>query len=375
MTLKYSIESSFSGTQAFSFEDLLAKPNDTYMLWAKGGETITPSPYLWPSATITPFGGATTPDMFFYKFHNVKIVGPSIALREDKALFPAGSVPEYVSRWVAEGWFSDHFPVFAGVTQLGIREVETAFVPFHFNMSVYGHFLLEIVPRLFLIRELAARGYTYPIVLFSGGASWVQKLTETICPKNKIILYDRNTEALRVKNALIPPCGAQYYCLNANIRARFQFIGANAPLAKAPGERLFIVRNNPRSFRFLENHEEIRDICLRFGFKAVSPENYTWHEQAGIFRRASLVVGEFTSSLHNTVFCRPGTQVVALNRINDVQDAIAASFGHRVGYLMPEDGKPRIFSRNWKTRQDFRVSGVELAEKLKILCRPWTSMV
>lgn len=356
--------------QWVSLEQIVGTPGDTRVMLAKGGERVDAPPSLWPVASIAPFEGGNTTDMVLYKFQDVRVVGPGIVLRDDGALNPPGCVHPYVPQWIAEGWLAGRFQDFAEVTpDLPMLEMETAFVPLHFNMSVYGHFLLEIVPRLMVIRRLAEQGFRYPILLFGGGWPWIAQIMEIICPDNPIVRFDPRRQGVRLRNALLPPMGFhKTYLYHATMRESLQAFAAQAPVPEVAGPRLFIVRDKPTSFRFLSNHDALRDLCREFGFVAVAPEALTWPEQAGLFHQAEIVVGEFTSSLHNTVFCRPGTRVVAFNRMSGIQDAIGASFGHRTGYLMPPDGRVRQFERNWTERQDFEISVAELRERLESLC-------
>lgn len=366
----------FEGGKSVTLGELLQTPGDAQVVLAQGGERVDAAPELWPVASIAPFPGGNTTDMVLYKLQDVSVVGPGIILREGRAFHPLGTVPAYVPHWIAEGWIAGRFRHFAEVSpDLPMLDIETAFVPLHFNMAVYGHFLLEIVPRLLVIRALAEQGFRYPILLFDGGVPWIARIMTVICPDNPILRFDPRKQGVRVKNAILPPMGFdRNYIHHATARHSLQAFAASAPVPAGAGTRLFILRDKPTSFRFLSNHDALRDLCQEFGFVAVAPETLPWPEQAGLFHRAEFVVGEFTSSLHNTVFCRPATRVVAFNRMIEVeagiciQDAIGASFGHRTGYLLPTDGRPRVFERNWQERQDFEISVSELRERLDALC-------
>ena len=55
------------------------------------------------------------------------------------------------------------------------------------------------------------------------------------------------------------------------------------------------------------------------------------------FMRADIIVGEYSSALHNSLFAGP-SQVISLNWINHVQQAICYSRKQPLTIIMPEDG-------------------------------------
>ena len=360
----------FDGGQLLPLDRFLGVKGDTRAILASGGEKVVAMPPLWPGAEIEPYPGAITPDVAVYKLDNVTVVGPSILLRDEMALFPTGCYPVYVEKWITSGWLAGRFKNYCNPSDNApVLEIDTAYVPFHFNAAVYGHFLGEVVPALLAIKALQSEGLTHPILMPSGNYTWVADIVAQICPENPIVTYDPQRQIAKVAQAILPSAGAgPYFAVNKLVRNWFHDLARSAPEPELPHDRLFIIRDKGTSFRFLENHDELKDICLEAGFHAVAPEKLPWMQQVGLFHNSKVVVGELTSSLHNTIFCKPETRVLILNRIGRMQDGIGASFGHRNGYILPEDGRPRVFERDWKERQNFRISVEEFKDRLAILC-------
>jgi hypothetical protein len=66
------------------------------------------------------------------------------------------------------------------------------------------------------------------------------------------------------------------------------------------------------------------------------------------------------------MFCPPGTSVIALGRVFGIQSAIAACFGHSIGYVMPSKGNlsPQTHGAQ---RQTFEIDTRELKRRLDMI--------
>ena len=72
------------------------------------------------------------------------------------------------------------------------------------------------------------------------------------------------------------------------------------------------------------------------GFEIVCPEELSLEEQVALFAGTGLVIGEYGSGLHNTLFSPPRTIVGSVRYPNSVQTRIAALMGQDVVYLIPD---------------------------------------
>jgi capsular polysaccharide biosynthesis protein len=93
----------------------------------------------------------------------------------------------------------------------------------------------------------------------------------------------------------------------------------------------------------LDNEEEIEVALARLGFTVVCPELPDIPSQIGLFAKASTVVGELSSALHNTIFWPPRTAIVELNPLNNIQRSLSAALHHKLVTVAPDDGKLRRF--------------------------------
>jgi capsular polysaccharide biosynthesis protein len=82
----------------------------------------------------------------------------------------------------------------------------------------------------------------------------------------------------------------------------------SSPLSLPTGqihEKIYVSKGKWRAdrvdYRALTNEAEIRESLERNKFMTVFPEELSWLEQVILFSKAKLVVGEFSSALHNAL--------------------------------------------------------------------------
>lgn len=250
-----------------------------------------------------------------------------------------------------------------------VRRVRSpAFVVSHFNMRTYGHFLLEVLPKLFLVRELYSMGLRFPVVLPASLQTYI-KIAMAACPNVRWLIYDDRRERLHLSTALLPTVlssgSAHFHDIAI---AGFKTAALRLSEARRPtSKRVFLSRVNAPSFRKLKNEAELSAIARGFGFETISPETLPWSEQVAMFVGATHVVGEFSSALHNTLFCPPSAQVVCLNWWAPLQSALAVTAGHGIGYILPKDGVTTAFKPGWTEAQEFEIEPELFRERLASL--------
>jgi len=218
---------------------------------------------------------------------------------------------------------------------------ETCVVFMGHGISVYGHVLLEMILRLRLFQELGLR--KYKILVSDLAPPWVQRLLTTYLglEAEQIEVYSPERERLALRTAIIP----------TQLHTTEHFHPATRPLARlladeisrfeVPPElpsRIVVSRDryaNKRGVqRSIPHATSLWEWLEReHGFVIIRPEELTWAEQIHLFRGARIVVGEYGSGLHNTVFCNPNTIVASLGFLNFTQSAIGALFEQRQAYF------------------------------------------
>lgn len=244
--------------------------------------------------------------------------------------------------------------------------VKRAYALLHFNL-MWGHWLTEVFPKLFAARALRQLGVRAPILIPSNAPVYVAPIIRDVLPGQPLIVYDPATHQVAVEQLILPPMLQSFYVFHPFFGAALDLYARGArPRSRV--RRLFVSRAGMRTdyaYRELANEAEIEAVAAAQGFGVVRPETLPWRKQVALFAGAQVIVGEFGSGLHNTLFSPRGAKVVAINWIGDTQSRIANFREQDIGYVLPDDGQPRVFHQE-RTLQRFRVDPVEFRDKLAV---------
>lgn len=210
----------------------------------------------------------------------------------------------------------------------------------HWNSNVYGHWLLEGMPKVLLLRQIAHHLPPLRIALPNSLGAWVSAWIKQILPEAAIEPYDDGSSYLHCRTLLIPTLLADpvHHLFHPELGRLLATL--EPPVKSRNGRNLYVSRSAPSLYRQLSNQAEIERIAADEGLELVQPETLSISEQIDLFASADLLVGEFGSAMHNALFSPSGTKVLCLNWINGLQSRIAQLKQQRVGYLLPSDGVP-----------------------------------
>lgn len=165
---------------------------------------IPPRPMLWPCAGEILNGMHDLPDVVapeidLVVFHRAVAGGSGAQLKLDDAYVHADEAyPRYIRyRYehdiAADAW---RFDVPAR------KRLDRAFVITHYNY-VWGHWLTEMYPKLFLIRALLAAGVVAPLLLPVTAPGYVARIARELVPDLEIVTYYPRDEAVEVGTVLL----------------------------------------------------------------------------------------------------------------------------------------------------------------------------
>jgi hypothetical protein len=218
--------------------------------------------------------------------------------------------------------------------------------------DIYGHWLLDILPRVVLAKCLIGDLWSkIKVILPSDTPSFAKDILTKFFGLNysNVIEFTRWETKLRLRQLLVPSLVHREYFFHPTALLIYEqmFAAANvdstAPLPSSP--LLFITRkgflDKSRSFkRSFDNESEAFNRAERHGFITCSPEALCWPSQLKIFRQAKCIVGDYGSALHNGVFQQYPSRMLCFRPLNLVQSKIAALRGTSVNYMMPaSEGK------------------------------------
>jgi capsular polysaccharide biosynthesis protein len=172
----------------------------------------------------------------------------------------------------------------------------------------YGHFLVDVLPRLLL--DIEACPSDAPILLHKSAKEFGQAMfTVAGLDPERIVWIGRDPVSVErlfwpIPNTLNPLNHSPYIfpCLRGLV---------SAERVDERTRRLFIARQDA-STRRLVNDEEVFSRLEPLGFEAVSPGGMPFDAQVRTFAEASVVVAVCGAALTNMVFMPPGGIVIML---------------------------------------------------------------
>ncbi|MEZ7271865.1 glycosyltransferase family 61 protein [Sphingobium sp. 10 DY56-G10] len=325
------------------------------MLWNDGLTPLIQQRHAYP---------VETPAATIWAFDDVRVIGPCIpmifeGLEPDlkNALFPGYVVVKY-----EDPAFISH--VAPAATRS--RHVDRAWAVWNYNCIIYGHFLLEAVSRLLLIRSAYRDDPSLsdiPILLPANAPAFARRWIELLLPDFQIELKDAD-EDIFVGQLMVPNWG-KGYIYSDRVQNELNSLAAPYRTEGGPVRRIFVERR-VQSYRVLANADALRDIATGYGFEAVSPEKLSLEEQIALFADARYIVGEFSSAMHNALFSPAGCRIMALNYITECQSRIGNFRQHSVGYLLPAEG-PINYDPNIPGERHFTIDPALFEKKLKLM--------
>ena len=210
--------------------------------------------------------------------------------------------------------------------------------------QMYGHWLIDFLPRLHVLTHLGLRldrlTYLLPHNIMPFSRRWLSLLG---IADAQVRTYDTVTETCLIGRALVPTAfrgnGRASPLLAAAAAAfRTAIIGA-MPLPRT--RRLFVSRRQwGNASRSMVNAELVERRLRGAGFEVVFPEELAIAEQIRLFAQARIVVGEYGSGLHNSIFCGGGSLVIGFRGTEGhpgfLQSGLCEALGQDVGYVFCE---------------------------------------
>jgi capsular polysaccharide biosynthesis protein len=236
----------------------------------------------------------------------------------------------------------------------------------NFFKSIYGHWITDILPGLFLAKNLLP---ALNIKLLHSGAipefgrAMLEEFDQSEDLLADVVGLDGNAAHQIIS---MTPLRDHDYFHDRLLRKHFLAAVCGIPeRAQSPLESrlIYVSRRSwkdilPNS-RALTNRDEIEEVFRRSGYTIVLPERYSVAEQIAIFRQARVVSGESGSGLHNSIFMNPGGRVICIQsgRQNHlIQASLGSLFGQSSAYVIG-----RQENEDWNSNFSVHRSDVEAA--------------
>ena len=254
----------------------------------------------------------------------------------DKLIIEPELMPPYWRRLVFENPKSDP----GAEVNLPAREIDDACISaIGWGFDIYGHFIIEMLPRLLsALRLCQADGRKPKILLRSDSASWLKSIIREFLPVEKdcIVFFDPKRERVRLRQGIYPTYpyfGQGFHPMTKDLMDSIPGI----PSKTGPKEgHYFISRSlvpNVKGRRMCTNEPTLVEIAkTEFGVIPISPETLSWTEQIKLFRSAKSVTGLSGSALHTSIFAENDLIVGCIGLVNSVQTHIAGLRQQQMAY-------------------------------------------
>jgi capsular polysaccharide biosynthesis protein len=211
----------------------------------------------------------------------------------------------------------------------------------NWGVGIWGHFLIFMLPRLALARCHGIDLAQMPILMSVQTPAWQYAALRALfgLSDESFVTFNPRKERVRIDHAVIPeiPYRLDGFRPGAHeIFEEFRDQGLCAVESSAqPSNAVVLIDRRPyldksasykreaRNFESLE--AELRKHAP--DLLVIDPAHLSITEQVELFWNASMVVGEYGSALHNTVFGRAGQVVISIGKINPLQSHICKLMG------------------------------------------------
>lgn len=203
----------------------------------------------------------------------------------------------------------------------------------------YHHWMLDLIPRLDLLRRAGAQ---FDNVLIPPVRAFHRETLERAGVSSEAMIVLGPKSYLSLERLVLPSLPGQYGQAPASVCNYVRGLFA-AEIADRPQRRRLYVGRGDANRRNLINEDEVFAALQPLGFEAISMQGRTVAEQAELFASAEAVVGPHGGALTNLVFCRRGTKVVELfgpRYTPTCYWAIAATLGLCYLPLFQDNDKP-----------------------------------
>jgi hypothetical protein len=241
--------------------------------------------------------------------------------------------------------------------------------------TVYGHFLLEMLPRLHLLSKLRMFGRPLPIAVPNDCSKWVRNFVALYFDEAEIIYYHSKLQRVRAPCFVLPSMMMNDYAMHPEMNTAVEelvgrIVGPHEPPPDFP-RRIYLSRSHHfRTWRGIANEAEVESTLSDLGFLVIHPQELPLARQIALYASAECIVSEFCSASHNALFAPRGAAVFCISWLNNCQSRIAALRGQPLAYMEPSD-LGFIDPRKPRKERDFhfKIDCVELARQLDAFMR------
>ena len=232
------------------------------------------------------------------------------------------------------------------------------------GIHIYGHWLLDLIPKLYLAKKnnLLNSKILLPKNTPNYAFEFLKKFQVST---EQVFLYDYKKEVLECEKLIIPThCRTGLNGMNLDPIIGKCYLETFKP-KKAGNKRIYLSRAKfPNPWRKMLNEVEIQQILSKAGFTTIFPEMLSLQQQINLIQDSEVIIGEFGSALHNSLFGNSELTVISLcgNHIQDlIQHRVCGLRNQRSNYIYGES----LFKKDNRINADFFIESSIMHMALK----------
>jgi Glycosyltransferase 61 len=205
---------------------------------------------------------------------------------------------------------------------------------------VYGHFLLEMFPRLLLLARLRTIGRPVPVAVPIDGPEWLRAFIALLFDASETIFYDSTWQRLRAPCFILPSRLNDDYNFHPEMNAAIEdflgrVLGPRLPAPRPPAH-VYLSRSRFGGWHGIANEAEVERALIDLGFAVVHPQELSLPDQLALYAGADCIVADYGSAAHNALFAPRGAAVFCINWLSRCQSGIAALRGQPLAFMAPD---------------------------------------
>lgn len=275
-------------------------------------------------------------DISYYYSADLLVSGSGLLWHKDCLIASYDLIPRYWRRVIFSNKYSNPLREF----DLPVRVIdEPCISAIGWGFDVYGHVLIEMLPRLLAMSEIfRKKKILFKVLIREDMPAWACSMIKICLAINDddIIEFNPLIERVQLKEGYYPTLPYMGEGFHPEVSRLFDGVIENSLNKKREGN-YFISRSLsdlPKSGRICLNEHELSEVAEKeFDFKVIAPEKMIWSSQVSLFRNAESVVGLFGSALHTAIMADSNITIGCVGLINAVQTHIAALRQQRMGYV------------------------------------------
>ncbi len=300
-------------------------------------ETVPPVSHPFPNTNGRDWTSSSAPARVF-ELKDIDFwgrYGGSIVTADNKLL--ADLSPEV--------WGVENHPIFSQL-RLPLREHLAGRTAIAVTPEAYGnyyHWLIDLLPRLLLLRETHGGFDSFAQILVNGVRARYEDESLAVLgiPREKLLYVDAR-HRFQIESSLVPSMDHSCPVIAPwKVRALRELRDTLPGIGGSHPKRIYVSRQKAAIRRIL-NEERLSGLLEEAAFAVVELESLSWKEQVQLFSRAESILAPHGAALANIVFCKPDTLVMEISTragYKDFYRRLAASARLRYRVL---EARPRV---------------------------------